>query len=502
MFVGFKTVTAPLQTASDRSTVFMNWRVDPLVILALLGGFALLATGTISSGPYDYDESDYMYAVSQGVFANWSDSPTLSLPEFIRLGLQQGLNSDQRSVLSEQVRNSDDMVFYRHHHGPFYYYWLVAVSAEGKRSEHTMRVLTLTFHVLTFLIIYFGCLWVRPGPTGRLAAILCSLLYLWSYANIRTASEIAPHSAFVLCYISSLLLLAKLFETGDRRYWYGAVVAAALAFCTLEVSFILAATLVMFAFVERNTLFPNWKWRDWRRFTLRSVAVFVGVVLLVWPAAIFKLSFTKAYFFMTYLAVFRKTPWDDLTLTQTWALRFSRAPVEWGLVVLSLFVFALRRKHLKGVSYAWVLLCFAGMMLLTCLRVTSGNPRYISPFFPALQVFSGIVLASAMSGFRAPVRYLLLAPVAILLFWSAHRQYMLMPLPSTHRETALLEYVKSHGLEHKFLLVQGMDVPLFHYYFPHIRLRSYVEEQEIPELLHGVDGVLYTSAGIRYQPAR
>lgn len=501
MFVGSRTVTVPLQTASNRRTV-INWRVDILVVLALLGGFLLLATGTISSGPYDYDESDYMYAISQGMLANWSDTPTLSLPVFIRQGLQQGLNTGQRSALSEWVRNSDDMVFYRHHHGPLYYYWLVAVSGGGRTGEHTMRVLTLTFHVLTFLAIYFGCLWVRPGPSGRLAAILCSLLYLWSYANIRTASEIAPHSVFVLCYISSLLLLAKMFETGDRRYWYGAVVAAALAFCSLEVSFILIATFVIFAFVERNILFPGWKWLDWRRFSLRSVALFLGVVLLVWPAAIWKLSFTKAYFFMTYLALFRKAPWDNLTLTQTWALRFSRAPVEWGFVGLSLLVFVFRRKQLKGISYVWILLCFAGMMLLTCLRVTSGSPRYISPFFPALQVFAGIVLASAMSGFRPPVRYLLLGSTAALLFWSAHRQYVMMPLPSTRRETALLEYVRSHGLEGKFLLVQGMDVPLFHYYFPRIRLRSYVEEAEIPELRHGVDGVLYTSAGIRYEPVR
>lgn len=480
----------------------MNWGIDTLVILVLLGGFLLLAKGTLSSGPYDYDESDYMYAASKGPLANWSDSPTLSLPEFIRLGLQQGLGSGQRSELSEQVRNSDDMVFYRHHHGPLYYYWLMTVSGGGETDEHAMRVLTLTFHVLTFLVIYLACLWVRPGKSSRLAAILCSVLYLWSYANIRTASEIAPHSVFVLCYICALLLLAKLFETGDRRYWYGAVVAAALAFCTLEVSFILLATLVIFAFVERHTLFPGWKWSNWRKFSLRSVALFIGVVLVVWPAAILKLSFTKAYFFMTYLSLFRKTPWDNLTLTETWALRFSRAPVEWGLVGLSLIVFAFRRKQLKGISYAWVLLCFAGMMLLTCLRVTSGNPRYISPFFPALEVFSGIVLASAMSGFRPPVRYLLLGSVAALLFWSARREYEMSPLPSTHRETALLEYVKILGLDNKFILVQGVDVPLFHYYFPGIRLRSYVDEQEIPQLVHGVDGVLYTSSGIRYEPVR
>jgi hypothetical protein len=215
-----RTVTQPLQTVPNRNAGFISWRIDAPLIFALLAGFLLLAKGTISSGPYDYDESDYMYAISRGVAANWSDSPTLGLPEFIRLGLQRGLSTGQRSALSEEVRNAGDMVFYRHHHGPLYYYWLVAVAGQGKTGSHTMRMLTLTFHVLTFIVIYFGCLWVRPGTTGRLAAILCSLLYLWSFANIRTASEIAPHSVFVLCYISTLLLLGKALETGDRRYWF------------------------------------------------------------------------------------------------------------------------------------------------------------------------------------------------------------------------------------------------------------------------------------------
>jgi hypothetical protein len=246
-------------------------------------------------------------------------------------------------------------------------------------------------------------------------------------------------------------------------------------------------------------MFSGWKWRDWRNFGARSVALFLGVVLLVWPAAVLKLSFIKAYLFMSYLAVFRKTPWANLTLADTWINRFAASPVEWGLVMLSVLVFGYGWRRLKGISNAWVFVCFGGLMILACLRVTSADSRYMAPFFPALQLFCGFILAAAISAFRPVVRYLVLVSVAVLLFWSARSQFE-MTVPNFEREAALIAYVKDHGLEEKALLVQSADLPLLHYYFPHMRLRSFVDEQEIPGLTEGVDGVLYTSVGMRFNP--
>src|SRR6476646_5587897 len=65
IFVTARTVTQPLQTVPNRNAGFISWRIDAPLIFALLAGFLLLAKGTISSGPYDYDESDYMYAISR-----------------------------------------------------------------------------------------------------------------------------------------------------------------------------------------------------------------------------------------------------------------------------------------------------------------------------------------------------------------------------------------------------------------------------------------------------
>src|SRR5260370_42550392 len=98
------------------------------------------------------------------------------------------------------------------------------------------------FHIVTLLAIYFGCLWILPGRAGQLAAVLCSALYVFSYALVRTSLEIAPHGVFVPCFVMSLMLLAKAVQSGQVRYWRIGLVPLALAFATLEVALVLVAT--------------------------------------------------------------------------------------------------------------------------------------------------------------------------------------------------------------------------------------------------------------------
>ncbi|HYL34757.1 MAG TPA: hypothetical protein VEV17_02460 [Bryobacteraceae bacterium] len=76
-------------------------------LIMLCGVFAVfyfLCRGTAWQGPYVYDEADYMYAASRGWSANWMDSPTLSLPEFLRAGFSSRTSS-QRADLSEMIRS-------------------------------------------------------------------------------------------------------------------------------------------------------------------------------------------------------------------------------------------------------------------------------------------------------------------------------------------------------------------------------------------------------------
>ena len=205
-------------------------RVSQRFFGLLLALFLLLITRNVSSEPYVYDEADYMYAASLGFAANWSDTPSIPISDFVRAGLSRG----SRESLSERIRSGNDVLFYRHFHGPLFYYLLIPVSRLGW-SEHAVRTAMLAIPCASLAVVYFGCLWLAPR-----SALVVAVLFLSSYAVIRS-TELAPHQLFALCSLGSLILLLKAIATADRRYWYGSVVAAGLAFCTLEVAFVLLA---------------------------------------------------------------------------------------------------------------------------------------------------------------------------------------------------------------------------------------------------------------------
>ena len=64
--------------------------VRPLVIAMILAGLVtsvLLFARAVPSNVFDYDESDYMYAVSKGFHANCLDEPSIPMGTFIDAGL-------------------------------------------------------------------------------------------------------------------------------------------------------------------------------------------------------------------------------------------------------------------------------------------------------------------------------------------------------------------------------------------------------------------------------
>jgi hypothetical protein len=451
-----------------------------IVIAVLLAGFVWFAAGRIPSGPYSYDEADYMFAASRGLWANWTDTSTQTLPQFIRVGLGRGLDPAQRAALSDAVRNSGDVLFYRHWHGPLFYYGLILLSPL-KNDERSMRAAMLVFPALTGLLIYFGLLWVLPGAWLRTSvAVLACVLFLWSYAAILT-TELAPHQMFALWAVAALILIAKVRESGERKWWFMAVIATALAFATLEVAFILTFVLVAYAWLERERLRADWP------FAAKSLLVFVTTILIVWPAALFKLSFIKAYAFMAYLALFRKAPWGNVTFTGTWAHRFQHAPVEWLLLIVAFVLWWIYRGRSER-TIATVFLMYGLLMLAFLLRVNSDTPRYILPFLPAFHVFTGIMLAAALTHRPAATRISLLALLCLLRFADTARYLHSRQSSPDPRPAAALATIRQLHLEDKRLLVPHDELPMLHYYFPHANLRSY---EETPKTVpSGFDAVL------------
>ena len=202
---------------------------------------------------------------------------------------------------------------------------------------------------------------------------------------------------------------------GDRRHWYAAVALTGLAFCTLEVTFVLIATLIVCAYLRRQELGFDWKLaRD-------SVALLLAAILVVWPAAILKLSALKAYFFMAYLAIFRKGAWGNITLAESWAMHFARSPLEWAAAAIALIIF-FRKRLWRSVPELIPLAVYSLLMMLALMRVHGEGPRYITTFFPALVLFTSWTLGWVLAGAKSLPGAWIAGGLGILLFFITFQQ--------------------------------------------------------------------------------
>jgi hypothetical protein len=459
-------------------------------VIVLLAAFLLLTARRVSSDPYVYDEADYIYAASLGYIANYTDTPALSITDYLRDGIGRGNDAQARQDLSDAVRQSNDVAFYRHWHGPLFHDVLIPVSRLGL-DERGVRISMLAIPAANVLTIYLGCLWLLPGLRGFLAALLASTLFLASYA-VTASTELAPHQLFVFCSLCFLFLLAKAVATGRRSYWYGAVLMAAIAFCTLEIALVLILTLGICGYLERRQLHADWA------FTARSSTLFLATVLVLWPAAILKLSFLKAYLSLAYLALSRTSPWGSIGFLATWRGRFFASPLEWGIILLSsVFYFRGRSKDRRSL---YPVLIYALLAIAATLRVLSDTPRYSLVFMPELDLFAGLALAACIERPRRPA---CIAVVSALIGIYAAAQYQtLAHRPySNPRSTAVLSYIHQNRLDDKRLLVPQDDLPMIHYYFPATRLRGYYASypQRFDRSEFKPDAILYRSYPVKFE---
>jgi hypothetical protein len=432
-------------------------------VMALLAAFLLPTVRRVSPDPYVYDEADYMYAASLGFVANYTDTPTLSVSDYVRAGMSPEKDADSRQDLSELVRHSDDVTFYRHWHGPLFQYLLTPVS-RLRLDERGVRISMLAIPAASVVAIYFGCLWLVPGLGGFLAALLANTLFLSSDAVV-ASTELAPHELFVFWSFCFLFLLAKAVATGRRTYWYGAVFAAAIAFCALEIALVLILTLGICGYRERRQLHAGWT------FAARSLTLFVATVLVLWPAAILKLSFVKAYLGLAYLALSRSSPWGGAGFLATWRGRFFASPIEWAIIFVSLVLYF--RGHSKGGRVLDPVAIYALLAIAATLRVVSDTPRYSLVFMPELDLFAGLALAPCIERLRRPACIAVVSALTIGIYAAAQYRTLARRPYSNPRSAAVLLFIHQKRLDDKRLLVPQDDLPMIHYYFPATRLRGY-----------------------------
>ena len=450
---------------------------DIAVLFAVAAGFLYFFRSVPSPQPFVYDESDYMTAGSRGLIANVLETPTTSLFGFFEIGLNHS-KLDKRSSLSEFVRSSRDIDFYRHFHGPLYYYWLALLSPLVHGNEYWMRFSGYAFHLLTFFTIALGVFFL----TGfRSAALVASFLYLFGQASISTAAIISAHAPYVFFSALTLLLFAGYLQTGSPRLWYFFVAAFTCAFCSIDYAILLLVTAVICLFVFRKTRLPT------RSVVLRSVLLFFGLLVILWPMGLFKLTALKGYFYIAYLAMQRKGSYGDYGPFTIWWQRFNAAPVEYSIDLLSLAgIFALWRRQEVRQYRALLLPCmlYALFMLLTTLKNTSLNPTYVSSILPPLAVVSGTALAALAGRSPTAVRAMV---TGVLLLATVLGGYQLIlrkenDVPGPNADAQIMSQIRAASLTRSVMVVPFEILPPLSYYFPGMQLHPYLATDDAAAL--------------------
>jgi hypothetical protein len=444
-----------------------------LVLFAVLSVTAFRNTDILPDIPYTYDEADYRHAVNQGFFSNYIDRDGLPLSTFIEKGLEAGFNKEEWGRLSQFVRSSNETAFYRHYHGPLYFYWLIFMKHLGATTEKQMRYTTMILLLVCSLLVYFLFIALFPQQS-RMVQLSLVILFLFGPSIILTFNHITPHGLYVLFSAAALGCAALFGKTGNRSYWYCSLVAASLAFMTLEYTAFLLLTLVITVWSLRKTHFSPLTSRDKNRFLTISILCFLVPLFILWPGGIIKLTVVKNYLYYAYFTLIRGEYYGQFSVLKVWGIRIMESPVEYAAlfsgIAASLIMIRKNRWLVPPVVYGFCILC-------TGIRNTSTFPQYLTSVFPAFYLVGAAglfaLLEKKTTRTRTMAALCIAAAVAVncwsFFTFSAPRSWQCMPY-----QIASLDNLNPIVTGNRVPFFIGRDyIPAFQYYFPDSRLNPF-----------------------------
>jgi hypothetical protein len=472
----------------------MTFRLSPQKIACLAAAICLYAAvawiyaPVISDHPYGYDEADYMFAGQQGLWANYSGEHTLSFVEFVKKGLELSRDSGKRQSLSEYIRSSGDVDFYRHFHGPMYVYWIALVRDAGARRENVFRGSGLLIHFAAATLILFG-VWALFPSLPPIAALLACALFVFDRAALTAAFFITQHVLFTFFCIASLTACSMFLRNLEAKWFYASIALISCAVCTVETSVLILGALGLSMLVEHRRV--REKWLTLKTFTgliLRGFGVFVLTMLICWPMGILKLGIAKALLQQIYIAVYRKT-FSPLGPLGLWETEFRVSPAEFSLLIVGTIAsfilwrrFAQRRELLPWLAFILV-------FVLVTLKVTVPYTYYYAPLTAAFAVATGTSIGILWGRWPWLGRFgLLLAVGACIIGMTIPFRGVLRDLKTAKPyESAVLEMVNRHPVEagHQLYLPYQL-VPMMHYYRPDIKSTGYDVDSPLQSLADGI----------------
>ena len=314
----------------DRSamvnTIKRNAWFLSLAVLFLALVFYLLYKSNVPTTSFDIDEADYMYSFEKGFTAHYFDENAVPFMSFVKIGLSMGMKSDKQTELSRIIRSADDITLYRHFHGPLFFYYMIFGEKFVGKNERAIRTVSLLLQFFCSVVVLFGCLLLSGMRCGRSVSLLTSLLVLLSPTLFFTVSLISPHGMYVLWCIVSLFIMARAVDTKNEMLLYVSAASIAVTFLTTEyVILLLLCWIISVIAVYRK---DRKVFGSLRRFIARSCCIYVGVIIVLWPASFLKMSLIKSNILIAYTAFVRGRMLAAQPLWAFWWNRISASPLN------------------------------------------------------------------------------------------------------------------------------------------------------------------------------
>jgi Dolichyl-phosphate-mannose-protein mannosyltransferase len=436
--------------------------------------FIALFHDAASPAPFSYDEADYMMGAQQGMAANYLDTNAMSLPQFVDTGMRAQHKELSRKNLSDFIRARQDTVFYRHYHGPLNAYWLSIAGAILGSGESSMRLASMAFHILTFITLYCGILWVF-GSQFRIAAAVASTCYLFCVNNIFATATISSHAPFVWLSIATLFAIAKLARDPERKRFYWAVALCAVSLCAIEYAVLLFFVLGVTLYLVRKEFFREWTRQEYLRFLGTTPLLILGILFVLWPSSILKFTIVQGFAYIVFLSANRRGSFGEMSPLEVWKTRFVQFPMDMAALSICVIAVAVWLWRSPRRNQILPFLLYASLLALTTLRNTSESARYISSLFAPFYVGGAVLLTEHAK--RIPMRLQAVAAAALfgLMFFVAHGVTMARAVPNRSDDTMIaLDWMSAHPSAK--VLIPAAYLPTLQYYFPHAVIQSYSPE--------------------------
>jgi len=444
-----------------------------LLLLLIAVAFVPVAPGN----PFAYDEADYMFAGTRGLLANFLDRPSQSLVEFITKGRELTQNGQARSM-SEYIRSTGDITFYRHYHGPVFAYWIAVLQSIGISSEHGYRGAGLFLHSAGAIMLFWLFRLAFP-QLGPFAAFTAAAVFATNRTALVTATSITQHLVFAFFTGLSLLLLALYIRTRTLYWWYATAAFLAVAFASVEISVILIGCVVLTLLIIH--------WRDgWRQILLligKGAVAFLVTLTVVWPRGVLTLGALKGFLYLAYMTLYRKT-FTPIGPFDLWGFKLKTYPLEFVPLLIALVAatvfwprFKSRNEMLPFLLYGWAFVAATMVITLPYTYYHCSLPMCVA-------VVTGILCGELgrRAGAAAAASVLAALLICGVLSAAGFRREKLNERLTLSTPARVLQYVRTRAGLGSIVYAPSVLIPTLHYYLPAEKLIGFDLNAHLPEI--------------------